>query len=279
MTASKSMPLVCILVMASALTAPVAAGTVSPIQSTASPYGLEPVGPVQVTGSDDQASDFNNTDLDPIREIVNSNLSERIEVDGIEALALNPDSLVLEYPSEVRVYFVHEGAGYANTLGVYTGDSSDALSGDAALIFPNASSYNRTSGWISNRTPLLVGDFVDLGNLDAGTQLNFFVVSNGANGGTSVFYTDTDLNYDGLDHFVALATEETDSLIIGAEDLPGGGDKDYNDVVIAIQIGKDNVQSLTSKAAPLPAPILALAGALLPLVRRRIFGAPPVKAK
>lgn len=251
------------------LSLPVEAGTVSPVQSTATPFGLDPVAPVQVTGSDDQAAAFNENDLGTIRSLVNANLSERVEVDGIDTLALDTSSLVLSYPADVRVYFVHEGAGYANSFGVYTGDPADGLSGDAALIFPNASSYNQTKGWISNRTPLLVGDFVDLGHMEEGTQLNLFVISNGANGGQNVYYTEQGLNSDGLEHFVALATDETDALIIGVEDLPGGGDKDYNDVVVAVEMGAKNVQALASRAAPLPGPIFALSGLVLPLIRKR----------
>ncbi len=222
------------------------------------------------TGSDDQAQDFNNNELGTIQSVVYSNLAERIEIDGIEALALDTSSLSLAHPANVRVYFVHEGAGYANSLGVYTGDSADGLSGDAGLIFPNASSFNSTTCCVTGRTPLLVGDFVDLGELEAGTQLNLFVVSNGANGGQNVYYTDSDLNSDGIDHFVALATDDTDALIIGVEDLPGGGDKDYNDVVVAVEMGARNVQELASRAAPLPGPIFALLGIGATVIRRRL---------
>lgn len=243
------------------------AGTVSPVQSSARPFGLEPIAPVQLAGSDDRAADFSANDLPGLQAIVNNTLSESQSINNLSSIALNPNDLVISGDSNVRAYFIGEGAGYRNSLGVYTGDSSDALNGDASLIMPDASTSSAYSyynnDYRSRRAPVAPGDFVDLGTYSDGTQLNMFLISNGAGGGTNTFYTDTALNSDGLDHFVMLATPNNPYLLIGVEDLPGGGDRDYNDVVVALEVGLATTRNLMAKAVPLPAPVAALLGPVL----------------
>lgn len=244
------------------------AGTVSPIQSNATPFGLEPIAPVQLRGSDDDSADFQANDLPGLQAIVNNTLTERQSINNLSSIALDPNDLAISGTSDVRAYFIGEGAGYRNSLGVYTGDSSDGLTGDAATIFPDAStssyySYLGESSYRFSSAPLAPGDFVDLGTYEDQTQLNLFLVSNGANGGTNTYYTDTSLNQDGIDHFVVLATPDSPYLLIGVEDLYGGGDEDYNDVVFALEVGLATTQTLMAKAVPLPAPVAALLGPVL----------------
>ncbi len=252
----------------------VLAGTVSPVQSTDRPYDLDIVSPVQLAGSDAQAADFQTNDLPLIEQVVSESLSERSAINDVSNITLDPNELVLNAEAEVRVYFVGEGAGYHNTLGYYTGDPESISTGinntDAQLIFPDASSSSGYLGDTSNRTrtesaPLLAGDFVDLGLTEAGTQLNFFLIANGANGGSNVYTADPALNPDGTDHFVSLAmTAVVDSpyLVIGVEDLYGGGDRDYNDLVFVVDIGYENVAALISATVPLPVGSLGIIGLL-----------------
>lgn len=51
-------------------------------------------------------------------------------------------------------------------------------------------------------------------------------------------------NPDAFDHVVGRANTVTGQLLIGFEDLYAGGDKDYDDTVILIDIGQDNVVAL-----------------------------------
>lgn len=148
-------------------------------------------------------------------------------------------------------------------------DRPYAIGKDGRLIFPDASSsvssYDpATTASRSGAAPLLPGDFVDLGRFEAGTQLDFFLIANGAEGGSTTYSTQTSLNPDGLDHVVAFAFTLKDSpyLLLGFEDLYGGGDKDYNDLLFAIDIGAVNVTALT--ATPEPSTYLIL-GSLLGL--------------
>ncbi len=250
------------------------AGTVSPVQSSATPFGLDPIGDVQLRGSDADALDFQTNDLPGLREIVDTRLNERQAVQDVASMALDPNDLYLAETSDVRVYFVGEGAGYRNSFGVYTGDSSDALSGDASLILPDASTsgyYSYYEGdYRSTSAPVAPGDFVDLGTFEEGTQLNMFLIANGAGGGTQTWYTDSALNADSIEHFVVLATPDNPYLLVGVEDLYGGGDQDYNDVVVALDVGTTTVKRLMSKAVPLPGYMAALLGpVVLMLMRRR----------
>ena len=77
---------------------------------------------------------------------------------------------------------------------------------------------------------------------------NFFGYYIGTPGG--YFYSDTAKNSDGYDHMVAFQGTNTDLVktpgnpraiwgsdqyILAFEDLPNGGDKDYNDLVVMVQ--------------------------------------------
>lgn len=253
----------------------VRAGTVSPVQSSARPFGLDIVDFVQLAGSDERAADFMHNALPDVETTVNANLGERKSVANVSGIALDPSELVLQFDYNVRAYFVGEGAGYHNTLGFFT-TPYDAQQGitstDAKLIFPDASSSNsyldngRTSGRRTASTPLLVGDFVELGELSAGTAVNPFLISNGAKGGTNVYTTLPDQNPDGIQHFVSLAitaTADSPYLVIGIEDLYGGGDRDFNDLVFVLDIGQENVSQLVAATVPLPPALLALLGPCL----------------
>lgn len=224
-------------------------------------WTLDQVAPVQLSGSDADAADFNANVLPGLLEIVNANLSERAAIGDLDAYALNADDLTLSVDTSLRVYFIGEGAGYRNSFGIYTGDSTDKLTGDAALVFFDASKGYSYSGSTDDRY-LDVGDFVDAGEFESGTQLNLFLIANGANGGRTVFYSDDTLNPDLIDHFILLASPDTSYLLVGNEDLLGGGDEDYNDLVIALEIGAANVTALISQVVPLPGPVFALLAAL-----------------
>lgn len=237
-------------------------------QDSARPMGLDVVGPVMIAGSDEASAEFQTNELPTLMQFVDTNLSESQALENVSAVSLDPAELTLYHNSNVRVYFLSEGAGYRNTLGYTTTGVID----EGALIFPDASSaytppYEDTSSVENlprdNNTPLAPGDFVDLGVHEQGTQLDFFLIANGANGGTNLYGADglEGANPDGLQHMVAFAVPDSPYLLLGFEDLYGGGDLDYNDIVYVIDIGEVNVQNLV--AAPEPAfwMMMAMVGA------------------
>ncbi len=87
-------------------------------QSSARPFGYETVSPVYQTGSDARAQRFNTNYLPKVMEIVNERFREGGEFENPGAVPLNVDRMVLNYDYSVRAYFIHEGAGYKNTVGV-----------------------------------------------------------------------------------------------------------------------------------------------------------------
>ncbi|MBN9692090.1 MAG: DUF4114 domain-containing protein [Verrucomicrobia bacterium] len=237
-------------------------GINSPVQSAARPFGLEIAGPVKLAGSDAAASTFQTEALPGLSALVQTRLSEQGPIND-STLLLDPDKLILSTAADVRVYFVGEGAGYHNSLGFNTAGGG-VTSGNPLLIFPDASSrvstYSPNAQGSVARTgaePLLAGDFVDLGNFAAGTKLDFFLIANGASGGNQVFSTDGSVNPDGINHVVSFAALSGSYLLIGFEDLFGGGDRDFNDVLFAVDIGARNLATLTAAHEPATVAILA----------------------
>ncbi len=254
----------------------------SPVQatsSTISKLGLPIVDTVNLAGSDPQSAAFQQTALPGLTSLLNVRLGERAMLSGQESYALDPSKLTLATESTARVYFIGEGAGYWNTLGFNTLQTAQStptgvLTSSAQLIFPNASSTvsSYDPGTKAIRTasaPLLPGDFVDLGSFNAGTTLDFFLISNGANGGTTAFAASPTRNPDSLNHVVSFASLDSPYLMLAFEDMYGGGDKDFNDVVFAVDIGRANIAQLVGAPEPETWAIMISFVAVLLVIERR----------
>jgi hypothetical protein len=221
------------------------AQTASPVQSSARPFGLDIVDKVQLAGSDNDSATFQKSVLPGLATFLRSALPERRAIND-KAHLLDPSKLKLATDSNVRAYFIGEGTGFANSLGFNTAGGG-VKSGNPELIFPNAS----TGGRRTTSTPLQAGDFVDLGTILGGQKLDFFLIVNGATRTPGAVYsTDISVNPDGINHVVSFATIYDSYLVIGFEDLLGGGDRDFNDLLFAIDIGALNVAALTGTPEP-----------------------------
>ena len=255
-------------------------GTPSPVQSKADPYGLKVAGEVMIGGSDSASKSFMQNVLPGLNQFVNKALPETKNNTKSAAFQIDPNKLILATSGNVRAYFVSEGAGYHNAIGLdaVTGkdprSSWEEVNSDSSrLIFPDASSSTGTltdgtgkSGVRTANEPVLAGDFVDLGKQSAGTKLDFFLMANGARQSwSSIFSGNSALNGDGFKQHVAgftaslFAVPSLNSpyIFLSFEDLWGGGDKDINDTIIAIDIGAKNVAALL--ATPEPSMWLTLA--------------------
>ncbi|PHS14099.1 MAG: hypothetical protein COA78_06055 [Blastopirellula sp.] len=228
--------------------------TISPIQATARPFGLNIVNQVGVAGSDAESANFMVNEKIGFDTLINDNLSEREAVSiesSAELISLDPLKMTLTSTTDVRAYFLGEGAGYHNSVG-FNADGLGISSGDPKLLFPDASASNSyLSSGGDSRTPsepLMPGDFVNLGEISAGSFIDFFLIANGANGGTNIYTADSTRNPDGFDHIVAFAQVESPYVLIGFEDLYNGGDKDYNDFVMAVYFNELNVESFITNA-------------------------------
>jgi LruC domain-containing protein len=175
---------------------------------------------------------------------INSSLPERKKVQDLhpEYLAEGTQTnIVLIKDADVWVTFVHEGAGYNNSLGYYTykvGEEPKLPVNIKQLnvIYPNLSLSGSGGG-------LQPGNKVYLGKFEANTVVSWFLVANGWNGkevtkGLNLFYSQPELNpeknKDKKNHMVLLLDKARKLLLMGFEDLNrevGSSDDDFNDAI------------------------------------------------
>jgi hypothetical protein len=246
-------------------------GTYSSVQSKADPLGLAIVNKVKLGGSSEASLKFDQDVLPSALKFVQSALPEgQNNSKKPTVVNIDPSKLTLAAKTDVQAIFISEGAGYHNTLGFNT-TGTGVKEGNPKIIFPDASStvgYGAT-GVAGKRTPsepLLPGDYVNLGTYAKGTKLDFFLIADGASGGKTV-YNSNGQNPDGINHvgmftpsIFALPELNSPYIFVSFEDLYGGGDKDYNDVVFAFNVGKETVHTLL--ATPEPSMYLTLGGFL-----------------
>jgi uncharacterized membrane protein YgcG len=111
---------------------------------------------------------------------------------------------------DVVVTFMTSGAGYTSELFL------DGPVGDE-------------TGAIFNNSTTDLGSSVNLGSFAAGTELVFKLLVQQT--GDAFFTGDASRNLDGLVH--ALMESAAGQVLVGFEDLYGGGDLDYDDLVFA----------------------------------------------
>ena len=256
-----------------------------PIQSTASPYSLPVAGTVMQAGSDAASKNFDTTVLPEALQFIKSALPEGVNNTKSTAFEIDPSKIVLATSQDVTATFIYEGAAYHNSIGfdaIAPGQSdplnnwNEVKSPTASLIFPDASSgssgYQESDSIPGVRTasqPLLPGDFENIGKFAAGTKLDFFLLSNGANNyWANIFSTQESLNSDGFNQHAAAFTANlfaipqlnSPYIFLSFEDMYGGGDQDINDTIIALNVGTATVNRLL--ATPEPTMAASLAGCL-----------------
>lgn len=184
---------------------------------------------------------------------------ERVAIPGdkIAAQLLDPNKLFLKQGHDVRVWFLNEGAGYRNQLAY---EATKGTRYEKAMIFNDVScDSNKNRCELGEKDGVLdIGDFVDLGRFEANSQFNFLIKADGASAkpkNGDIYGGDAALNPDGLQHL--MAWQVGNYLMLGFEDLRGGGDKDYNDVMFIVDFGKGN---LKTTAVPEPGTMAALLG-------------------
>lgn len=175
---------------------------------------------------------------------VNNSLPENLNVMNHhpQYLASNLEkNLVLTDLCDVWLTFVHEGAGYSNSLFFFkypTNSKPTSASQIDSLIavFPNASYAGSGGG-------LVTGDKVYIGRVGADTSIGFALASNGWNytdvNTTGTFYysikeLNPEANPNKREHVAFLFDNPTQRFLIGFEDLDreGGTDDDFNDCMI-----------------------------------------------
>jgi hypothetical protein len=123
--------------------------------------------------------------------------------------------------------------------------------------------YGDQFGALFNNWTTAVGTSLNLGSFASGTELVFkLVVQQTGN----VFYTgDPNRNVDGLVH--AVVGPSNDRVLVGFEDMLGGGDFDYNDLVFAFSnVAAGGGSSGAAAAVDEPSTLVLLGGGLSLLV-------------
>lgn len=195
----------------------------------------------------DRSQDQNFQSLLPQFQALVQREGVEIPAEQIQAQKLDFSQLFLKNTHNVRVWFLNEGAGYRNQL------AYEAVKGNQynnGMIFEDVSCLSTRNKCASGNSDgvLDIGDFVDLGTIRGGTQLNFLLKGDGYNNPNGHIYgADSLLNPDGIQHIMAWTVG--DYLMMGFEDLFNGGDKDYNDVMIVVDFGKNN---FTTRRVPEP---------------------------
>lgn len=206
----------------------------------------------------------------PFQQFVSA---ERLPLANSGLLQLDPSKLQLNYDHDVTAYFINQVAWNRNQL-AYQATGTTNQSG---LVFQVVPSNDPQYASDPNNYLLKPGDGVKLGTITAGTQLDFFLRANGYNSGNSSFTFSTEgaaANPDGLQHVVSFAYAKDEYVVLGFEDLFGayGGeensDRDFNDLVVVLDVGKGNLVSVPEPSVALSMVAIG-AVSILGLRRRR----------
>jgi LruC domain-containing protein len=194
--------------------------------------------------------------MEPVRDIVSSALLSRINyslperqpvpISHPEYIATNTASnLEITQTADVWMTFVHEGAGYRNTIGYYKYHKNNppASTSDITnihIVFPNLSYQNSGGGLVS-------GDKVHLGTCGPDSMIGFVLLADAfsintaqVGNGNGQYYSNDDLNPEASatlrSHNVLLWDAVEEKMIIAFEDLHrgAGSDDDFNDALFYV---------------------------------------------
>lgn len=209
-------------------------------QSPSRPGNVPVFSPVMKSASDARSREFNTNFLPGVKKIAEENLGEGKQLARYDMLQLESSKLILKQQTDqpIRVYYITGISGCQNTLGFSYNLAGATKAGAPYLIFPTTANLTYHS---PNSVYLTEGDFVDIENGGNGWQLDFFMIVNGGVGQSDWWWWNTSKrNRDALQHIVTFAIPDSPFLMLGFDDAPGGGDRDFNDLVIVVDVGKEN---------------------------------------
>lgn len=160
-------------------------------------------------------------------------------------------TLKLIKKSPVYLTFVHEDAGWRNSLAYYTYNAAtpptDIDQVDLHLLFPNVSGVNSGGG-------LKAGDRVQLGTEDfeQNTVIGFCLITRGWQNGEAVdgiyrHFTDIGLNNESTQQHVLFTESECNDIVLCFEDVQiPKGDKDFNDIIFTVNDNADDANVATA---------------------------------
>lgn len=175
---------------------------------------------------------------------VSQALPERVPLDLSLIDPAYDENVKIDQLTDLWLTFVHEAAGYKNTLAFYkyTAGNEPATANDIDsifIIFPNTS-YQGSGGGMHS------GNKVYLGRYPAGTRIGWVLLANAWKGGATKVQTNSTKFYSKADynthvanpslrqHHVPLDDVVREHILLGFEDIARdnpASDKDFNDVV------------------------------------------------
>ena len=219
-------------------------------------------------------------------------LAEGKPLDPDDIQGVDPVNLTADSAGALTVTFIDEGAGFRSTVGWYTVGADGELQ-NPRIVWANASAVG-SGGALEPGV-----SSVELGGLESGEQIGFFLIADGFdlngqytgldfNAGALVFRNEVGdsatvfdaapvlvfepdgggagvtlagdiyhtaargdtvaLNADSIQHAISGADPASGELLVGFEDLAGGGDQDYGDVIIRLDQVPDEVTTLAPTA-------------------------------
>lgn len=158
----------------------------------------------------------------------------------------NVTDISVQEEADVWVTFVHEGAGWRNSLGYYTYDLNNPPQtaqeiSELNIIFPNVS-FSGSGGGLQS------GNKVFLGRFPAGTGIGWFLVAQGWKSNTQTvtnsiytIYSNPDFNPESnasdRQHNVLINDSERKLVLLGFEDIRRdypSCDQDFNDAIFYV---------------------------------------------
>jgi hypothetical protein len=224
----------------------VTGATLSPFQTTTIPMNYSFASKTYLAASDSTSSAF-QANLPTYTNLILTNLQEGVKFTGAGLNTLNPQKLYFLFDYAPRCYFIYGYAGfidgYGSTIATVSAPTSSILTGTTFTCMSDAHWNGSTVR--SSTYPVLPGDFVQLPTVKAGQQLAFFCYSNESSNGTpaNIWYNGSSNNSDGFQHMIAFFPDNSQYIIIGFEDYPGGGDMDCNDLMFVVDVGVNNAAS------------------------------------
>lgn len=188
--------------------------------------------PIQKSGSDSRSRTFNSRVLPAAQTLLAGKLGEGVTYTVALGERLDASRMYLRYDSSttVRVYILNAVTSCTNRVGVFVKKTGASGQGSPITLFPAVSSavMNQPNG-------LARGDFVDIGQLPAGTQLDPYFMST-CYKPPITWYSDPSRNNDNQPHVTSFLLDDR-YLIVGFEDWT---DYDYQDAVIVCDLGSRN---------------------------------------
>ncbi|MDD3268515.1 MAG: Ig-like domain-containing protein [Syntrophomonadaceae bacterium] len=195
----------------------------------------------------------NNYDVTPVPDEtwdgIHQILVDTRPVQGWNSSIITADpNLRLLKDAQVNVVFVDENASYKNAVGCFVSTLSPSEISTASqienckqMVFENASKVDSGGSMVRGDSRLLSPNPINAGN-----YIGCYFRQNGyGNPNASQYYSIPALNPDSKGHYAIFVDDINQKIVIALEDLDNLGDKDFDDVIIILDIKPFNAVDIS----------------------------------